>query len=122
MENRQSNLMEFKSSVAEGILTISLKGNLIGEDIGAMLIEAAADAIDKGVLLCAIDISDVKYINSSGIGVLITLLTKFRNNDGELVVVNPSEHVQKLLIITKLTAIFKVADSLEEAEKELKSV
>ena len=52
---------------------------------------------------------------------LITLLTKFRNNEGEVVIMKPSEHVNKLLIITKLTAIFKIADSLEEAIKELKS-
>ncbi|WP_422008673.1 STAS domain-containing protein [Roseivirga pacifica] len=114
--------MEFKSTVTEGILTLSLDGNLIGEDVGVSLLETATNAIDKGVLLCAIDIEKVKYINSSGIGVLITLLTKFRNQDGEVVIVNPSEHVQKLLIITKLTAIFKVADSIEQAISELKTV
>lgn len=100
---------------------LKLEGNLIGEEVGSGLLDAANDAINNKTLLCAIDISDVKYINSSGIGVLITLLTKFRNNEGEVVIVNPSEHVKKLLIITKLTAIFKIADSIEEAIQQLKS-
>ena len=74
------------------------------------------------MLLCAIDISNVRYINSSGIGVLITVLTKFRNKDGELVLINPSEHVKKLLIITKLNAIFNVVDNEKEAVIELKNI
>ena len=69
---------------------------------------------------CLIDISDVRYINSSGIGVLITLLTKFRNKGGELFLIKPSEHVQKLLIITKLQAIFNIVDTEQEALSKIK--
>lgn len=113
--------MTFKSSENNGVLVLKIEGNLIGEEVGSGLLDAANDAINDGTVLCAIDIEKVKYINSSGIGVLITLLTKFRNQEGEVVIVNPSEHVKKLLIITKLTAIFKIADSVEQAIQELKS-
>jgi anti-sigma B factor antagonist len=67
------------------------------------------------VLTCVIDISQLRYINSSGIGVLITLLTKFRNKGGEVYLMNPSESVRKLLAITKLNAIFQVIRKEEEA-------
>ncbi len=113
--------MDFTSKDQDGVFILSLNGNLIGEEAGSGIIEAASEAVNRGTILCSIDIEHVKYINSSGIGVLITLLTKFRNNEGEVVIVKPSEHVNKLLIITKLTAIFKIADSVEEAIKELKS-
>ncbi len=113
--------MDFTSKDQDGVFILSLNGNLIGEEAGSGIIEAANEAVNRGTILCLIDIEHVKYINSSGIGVLITLLTKFRNNEGEVVIVKPSEHVNKLLIITKLTAIFKIADSVEEAIKELKS-
>lgn len=113
--------MTFKSAENNGVLVLSLDGNLIGEEVGSGLLDSANDAINAGIVLCAIDIERVKYINSGGIGVLITLLTKFRNQEGEVVIVNPSEHVKKLLIITKLTAIFKIADSVEEAVQILKS-
>ena len=113
--------MDFTSRDQDDIFILSLNGNLIGEEAGSRILEIANDAINRGKILCLIDIENVKYINSSGIGVLITLLTKFRNNEGEVVIMKPSEHVNKLLIITKLTAIFKIADSLEEAIKELKS-
>lgn len=113
--------MTFKSSTTDGVCILSIEGNLIGEEVGSSLLDAANNAINEGIVFCAINIEKVKYINSSGIGVLITLLTKFRNQEGEVVIVKPSEHVKKLLIITKLTAIFKIADSVEEAIKNLKS-
>jgi anti-sigma B factor antagonist len=77
--------------------------------------QKATDAIQDNVLKCVIDISKLRYINSSGIGVLITILTKFRNKNGEVFLLNPSESVQKLLVITKLNAIFQIAKTEEEA-------
>ncbi len=111
--------MNFKHQIQDDYVLITLEGNLIGEESGSGILEVANDVISKGILKCAVDIADVKYINSTGIGVLITLLTKFRNQSGEMVVIKPSEHVQKLLIITKLTAIFKIVDTLEEAVDSL---
>ncbi len=107
--------MKFESEINHDYITLTLEGNLLGEDSGSGILEVANDAINKEIVKCVVDIEQVKYINSTGIGVLITLLTKFRNKGGEVVIIKPSEHVQKLLIITKLTAIFKVADSIEEA-------
>lgn len=111
--------MKFQHQIQDDYVLITLDGNLIGEESGSGILEIANDVISKGILKCAVDIHNVKYINSTGIGVLITLLTKFRNQSGEMVVIKPSEHVQKLLIITKLTAIFKIVDTLEEAVHSL---
>ena len=96
-------------------MVLSLSGDLIGEDNGASILELATDNIKSNVRYCIVDISNVRYINSSGIGVLITILTKFRNKGGEVYLVKPSENVKKLLIITKLNAIFNVAETEEEA-------
>lgn len=113
--------MEYKSEINNGILLLSLSGDLIGEVKGPQLLEEVNNAINQGVVQCAVDISEVRYINSSGIGVLITILTKFRNQGGEVCIVNPSDHVKKLLIITKLTAIFNITDTVSEAIDKLKS-
>lgn len=108
-------LMNISFIVAENILHAKLEGDLIGEDLGAQIVEKANSFIENGVVNCVVDITNVKYINSSGIGVLITLLTKFRNKGGELILLKPSQHVEKLLIITKLNSIFQIADSKETA-------
>lgn len=82
--------------------------------------EAVNNAIQQKTLTCIIDISELRYINSSGIGVLITILTKFRNKGGEVYLMKPSANVQKLLVITKLNAIFQIVQSEEEVEKLIK--
>src|SRR5690349_11639503 len=106
--------MNFSHEIRGNKLTITLSGDLIGEDNGAAVIEVVGNAIQQKVLSCIVDISNLRYINSSGIGVLITILTKFRNKGGEVYLMRPSESVQKLLVITKLNAIFQIIQS--EAE------
>jgi len=113
--------MQYSYTIDSGILKLSLEGDLIGEVKGPELLEVINGAFNQEIKYCAIDISKVRYINSSGIGVLITILTKFRNRDGDVCLINPSEHVKKLLIITKLTAIFNIVDSLNEAIQKLQS-
>src|ERR1044071_9315163 len=107
--------MTVEQELKNDALIIRISGDLIGEDNGAGILEIANNAIQKQVFTGIIDISKLRYINSSGIGVLITILTKFRNKGGEVYLMKPSENVQKLLVITKLNAIFHVVDSEEQA-------
>lgn len=107
--------MKVNSEIKSETLVIRLDGDLIGESDGTAILSIATDAIQKKILKCVIDISNLRYINSSGIGVLITILTKFRNKGGEVYLLKPSESVQKLLVITKLNAIFQIAKTEEEA-------
>jgi anti-sigma B factor antagonist len=109
--------MKFEQQIKNGIFTIKLSGDLIGENSGTNLLDAVNNAIQDKIFTCIVDISELRYINSSGIGVLITILTKFRNKNGEVYLMNPSENVKKLLVITKLNAIFQIVQSEEEVQK-----
>lgn len=112
---------QFKTELAADVLHVDLSGDLIGEDNGPQILEKVSSYVDKGAKFVVIDLSAVRYVNSSGIGVLITILTKFRNIGGEVYLVSPSEHVKKLLIITKLQAIFSIEDSKDEAIAKIKN-
>ncbi|MEO1055257.1 MAG: STAS domain-containing protein [Bacteroidota bacterium] len=112
--------MKFRSEIKSNILILTLEGDLIGEDNGVELVDLINSHINNGVIHCVVNIAELRYINSSGIGVLITILTKFRNKGGEICLLSPSENVQKLLIITKLNNIFNILDSEEEAINILK--
>jgi anti-sigma B factor antagonist len=107
--------MTFAQEIKNKTLILRVSGDLIGEDNGTQLVSAVNDAMSHQTITCIIDISGLRYINSSGIGVLITILTKFRNKGGEVYLMNPSESVRKLLVITKLNSIFQVIKSEEEA-------
>ncbi|MCX7636988.1 MAG: STAS domain-containing protein [Cyclobacteriaceae bacterium] len=100
--------MTFTTELRQNQVIFRIQGDLISEKEGATVIQAAESALQQQVRHCLIDISGLRYINSSGIGILITVLTKFRNRGGDVYLINPSESVQKLLIITKLNSIFNI--------------
>lgn len=109
--------MTYTYEVDELSMTLTIEGDIIGETKGIELVELINNQLNKGVKYALVDIENVRYINSSGIGVLITILTKIRNKGGEMYLIQPSEHVKKLLIITKLQAIFNIVNTKAEALK-----
>ena len=112
--------MKIEHTLENNILLIRLEGDMIGGPETQKLMDLANNTIDDSLLLAAVDLSGVRFINSTGIGVLVSLLTKFRNRGGELILINPSEHIRKLLIITKLNAIFTIAEDSTNAIQLLK--
>ena len=91
-----------------------MEGDLIGDEVGPRIAELVSDSVEAGIKTVVIDLEKVRYISSSGLGLLITLLTKMKNAGGELFLTAPSEHVKKLLLITKLNGIFTVVESIKE--------
>jgi anti-sigma B factor antagonist len=91
-----------------------MEGDLIGDEVGPIIAELVSDSVEEGIKTMVIDLDKVRYISSSGLGLLITLLTKMKNAGGELFLTAPSEHVKKLLLITKLNGIFTVLESVKE--------
>ncbi|WP_207435895.1 STAS domain-containing protein [Sabulibacter ruber] len=112
--------MKIDHTTENNVLIIRLEGDMIGGPETQRLMDLANTTIDDSLLLSAVDLSNVRFINSTGIGVLVSLLTKFRNRGGELILINPSEHIRKLLIITKLNAIFTIAENDTSAVQLLK--
>jgi anti-sigma B factor antagonist len=62
-----------------------------------------------------IDFTKIDYIDSTGIGELVSYLGKFTNQNRKLILVNPSERIQRLLKLAKLDAVFKIYDSEDAA-------
>jgi anti-sigma B factor antagonist len=116
--NYRQMKLTYNSSKDELANYLFIQGDLIGDEVGPKLVEIVSDAILDGAKTFVIDLSEVRYISSSGIGLLITMLTKMRNVGGEVYLTAPSEHVKKLLIITKLNNIFTVFDSVDDFKKQ----
>ena len=62
-----------------------------------------------------IDFTKIDYIDSTGIGELVGYLGKFTTQNRKLILVNPSERIQKLLKLAKLDTVFKIYNTEEEA-------
>lgn len=111
--------MKYTIKEEEGIIIITFQGDLIGATDSLELMDLVNDKINQGFFKSVIDMKDVRYMNSSGIGILITLYTKFKNRNGNAVVANASEQTVKLLTITKLDSVIKIHPSLDEAKKSV---
>jgi len=62
-----------------------------------------------------IDFTKIDYIDSTGIGELVGYLNKFTSQSRKLILVNPSERIQKLLRLAKLDSVFKIYNTEDEA-------
>ena len=104
---------------AEGrYVALAVRGYLDAHTVNEF--EAHMDrAIEGGALHYLIDISDLNYISSAGIGAIMSLTQRLRQAEGELVLVRPTEKVFKILDKLGFTKIFRLAYSREEAEKLL---
>ena len=111
--------MTTTSSVQNGILYVRLTGDLIGSPDTDQLLQSVNNHLGESLNFCAVDLSEIRYINSTGIGVLVSLLTKFRSRGGEMVLINPADHPRKMLALTKLTNIFTVAADEAAARQHL---
>jgi anti-sigma B factor antagonist len=94
---------------------VHLQGELIEKSQAQNLLSEVELRINNGEKRVVLDLQELKYINSSGLNVLINILTKCRNSGGEVVVCCLSEKVKQLFLITKLNSLFTVTGTLEEA-------
>ena len=72
------------------------------------------DEVEKGALSIAIDMKALNYIDSSGIGSFIGLMTKLKAAGGQVVLVNMNDNIERIFSMTKLLAFFKVYKTEEE--------
>lgn len=96
---------------------IELEGNYLNDFDFEPVIESVEDQINDGVSNFVIDLANLKFMNSTGLGALIRILTKARTAGGEAVLVKSSTQISQLLLMTKLNQVFNNFDSLEDAVK-----
>ena len=113
--------MVFDYNITEenNVQVLTLSGELIDKNQSVELMKTIDELIEIGKYNLLIDLAELKYMNSSGLNVLIQILTKTRTKGGESVIFNVSKKVNDLLVITKLNTLFKVAITKEEALKHI---
>lgn len=85
-----------------------------GADTGE-LDEKLYALLGRGQLQVVIDLGKTDWMNSSGIAILIHHWKKFNDAGGKLKLANLTKKIEKIMIIAKLTTVFEVHDTLEEA-------
>jgi len=78
--------------------------------------------LNEGHRKFVLNLTDVEYIDSSGLGQLITIWTSIRNRGGQMTVYNPTKRVQRLFDITRLDTVFRICEKESEAIDLARSV
>ena len=109
--------MKVNTRQVDGITVLDLSGRITLGEGSVQLRDAVRDLLAKGSKLILLNLGDVNYIDSSGIGELVSAYTTVRNQGGELKLLNLTKKVHDLLQITKLYTVFDVKDNEAAAIK-----
>lgn len=109
--------MKIKTSEKYGAVIIELKGNVMGGEDTKNFTDLLHKLIDENKLNVIVDLSDVKFMNSSGLGMLISGLTTMKKANGYFKLACVSDKIESLLVITKLITIFETFDNVDAAIK-----
>ncbi len=107
--------MRIREEMKDDVAILTLRGELIGgpETIG--LHDHIKGLIADGIKNVVVDLAKVKWLNSSGFGVLLGGLTSLRNAGGDLKLACVTERVESLLMMTKLISIFETFETKDRA-------
>jgi anti-sigma B factor antagonist len=109
--------MKSTTRQVDGVSIVDLSGRITLGEGSTVLRDIVRDMIAKGNKKILLNLGDVTYIDSSGIGELVSAFTSVRNGGGELKLLNLTKKVHDLLQITKLYTVFDIKDDEASAIK-----
>ena len=109
--------MKATSRRVDGVTILDLSGRITLGEGSVVLRDQIRDLLGKSEKKILLNLGDVTYIDSSGIGELVSAFTTVRNQGGELKLLNLTKKVHDLLQITKLYTVFDVKDDEASAVK-----
>src|SRR6201997_4167334 len=109
--------MKASTRKVDNVTIVDLSGRITLGEGSVVLRDTIRDLIAKGDKKILLNLGEVTYIDSSGIGELVSAFTTVRNQGGELKLLNLTKKVHDLLQITKLYTVFDVKDDEASAVK-----
>ncbi|PYR97114.1 MAG: anti-sigma factor antagonist [Acidobacteria bacterium] len=95
------------SRLVSGVVIVDVSGRLCFLEVA--LQKHFHELLEEDHRNFVLDLADVPYIDSFGLGQLVTIWSSIRSKDGRLILLRPTDHVRHLLQITKLDTIFPIA-------------
>jgi anti-sigma B factor antagonist len=112
---------EYTLESDDKIVVVYPKGRILDKSEGADMLQELEKKISDGNRHVIINLQGLDYMNSGGLTILINLLTKCRNQYGEMVLCEVGEKISKLLITSKLQNIFTIVETEQEAKEKLRA-
>lgn len=107
--------MNIDTRVVDGVTILDVHGKITIGDGSVEIRNKVRETLDQGNKKILLNLGDVSYVDSSGIGELVSSFTTVTNQGGELKLVNLTKKLQELLAITKLLTVFDCYDDESSA-------
>ena len=98
------------SRIVDGVVVLDLSGRITLGEGSVQLRDAIRDLISKGQKNILLNLGDVNYIDSSGLGELVSAFTTAKNQNADVKLLNLTKKVKDVLQVTKLYTVFDIYD------------
>lgn len=112
--------MTIKEKMQGDVAVLTFKGNLMGEPDTTEVREKIYGLLQEGFGKIVLDMGQVKWVNSSGLGTLIAAMTSVKNKGGEMRLARVTDKVESLFAITQLIKVFKTYETVDRAVASFK--
>ncbi|UCF63842.1 MAG: STAS domain-containing protein [bacterium] len=107
--------MKIKEKMEKDIAILTITGNMMGGPETTALHDKIKGLMADGIKKVVVDLAKVKWMNSSGLGVLMSSWGSLRKEGGNMKLANISEKINSLLMITQLMQFFETYQSVDRA-------
>jgi anti-sigma B factor antagonist len=107
--------MGLKSVMHGPVAVLSPEGTLWGGEETNQLRDAIDELVKQGNMFLVLDLSKVNHLNSTALGLLVSTHTNYTKRGGSVKLCALEKRISNLLVITKLSMVFEVHDTLEDA-------
>src|SRR5262249_55468693 len=107
--------LEIKVRPAQGAAKVVHLAGAASMDTGTELRDRLLELLDPGTRLLVLDLSNLEFINSVGLGGIVAAHLRCRRIDGEIHLAAPQPAIRELLHVTRLTKLFPIHESVEAA-------
>jgi anti-sigma B factor antagonist len=111
--------LKITSRLCSGVVIVEISGRLCFLDVA--LRESLKELLEEGHRAFILNMANVPYVDSFGLGQLITVWTSVRSRGGKLILLRPTDHVRALFRLTKLDSIFHISHEETQAIKSARS-
>ena len=101
------------------VVIFGLSGALVFDEGTQMLRDVVKTAVAAGARACLLDLEQITYLDSGGVGTLVEMYRHVTRRGGQLKMLRPSPCARRVLGITHLTAVFDIFDDEPEAVRNL---
>jgi anti-sigma B factor antagonist len=107
--------MKIKEREVDGVTILDVSGKIMGGPDSELFNSTLKSLIHQGKSRVVVDLAKVTWVNSTGLGILISGYTTLKRNEGEMKLLNVSDRIESIFMVTKLHSVFETYKSEDEA-------